>query len=58
MAGTSSSSVTGRGGKVGMGLIPGRGAGIPRASQPKSQRVNRGNVVTNSTETLESNPHF
>lgn len=58
VAGTSSSSVAGRGGKVGMGLIPGGGAGIPRAFQPKSQSLNRGNVVTNSTETLESNPHF
>lgn len=28
-------------GRGGMGLIPGRGAGIPRASQPNSQKHER-----------------
>lgn len=37
-----------------MGLIPGGGAGIPCAPQPK---MNRGNAVTDSTETLENNTY-
>ena len=36
------------------GLIPGRGAQIPHASQPKNQNVsNRSNIVTNSIKTLK-----
>ena len=35
----------------GMGSIPGGGAKIPHASQPKNQ--NRSNVVTNSIKTLK-----
>ena len=38
----------------GVSLIPGRGAKIPPASEPKDQNINSGsNIVTNSVKTLK-----
>ena len=36
-----------------VGLIPGQGPKIPRASWPKIQKTNRSNIVTHSTKTLK-----
>ena len=42
----------------GVGSIPGWGATIPHASQPKKTKTqNRSNVVTNSIKTLKNGPH-
>ena len=35
------------------GLIPGLGAKIPHASQPKNQNIKQSNFVTNSIKTLK-----
>ena len=37
----------------GAGSIPGQGAEIPHASWPKTQNINRSNIVTNSIKTLK-----
>lgn len=42
------------------GLIPGRGGKIAYASWPRNQDIkkSKGNIVTNSTETLKNGPDF
>ena len=42
----------------GVGSIPGWGAKIPHASQPKNQSINhRSNIVTNSIKDFKNGPH-
>ena len=37
----------------GVGSIPGQGAKIPHASQPKNQNIIQSNIVTNSVKNLK-----